>query len=81
LSDTEYTDLVGKFGQAGADDRIEKLHLHMHSKGASYESHYYTILKWDKNEEAGVYRNNSKQGDATAGMVDTSKYAKAGIPN
>ena len=48
LTDDEYQKLVEKFGQKGADDRIEELSLGISSKGYKYKSHYHAILAWDR---------------------------------
>lgn len=46
LSEEEYSQLCAKLGPDGAADWIEELDLYLGSKGAKYESHYYTILTW-----------------------------------
>lgn len=48
LTAEEYSKLVEKFGKRGADDRIENLSLYIQSKGDKYQSHYATILHWER---------------------------------
>ena len=42
----EYRELAGEFGRDETDRYIEKLDLHIKSKGTKYESHAATIQKW-----------------------------------
>lgn len=51
LTKEEYRKLVEKFGQKGADDRIQNLSLYVQSKGDKYKSHYATILSWDNRDQ------------------------------
>lgn len=46
----EYDKLVTKFGQDGAEERIEALSLYIKSKGVErkYKDHYATILNWER---------------------------------
>jgi len=53
LTKEEHDKLVEKFGQNGADERIENLSLYVQSKGDKYRSHYATILNWDKRDKKG----------------------------
>lgn len=48
LSDEQHQDLIKRFGEAGAKDKIEALSLYMLSKGKSYVNHYATILNWER---------------------------------
>lgn len=50
LTDKEHADLVEKFGDVGAKERIAGADLWFGSKGnaAKYESHYLSILNWDR---------------------------------
>lgn len=57
LTDEEYTMLVAKFGQQGADERISNLNIGIGSKGYKYESHYFTILNWERNHEKDKKHN------------------------
>lgn len=50
LTDVELVKLYDRFGQQGAEDRIEHLSLSIESKGYKYASHYATILKWAMKE-------------------------------
>lgn len=52
LSDGEQQKLIGKFGDAGALQRIENLSEYLASKGVKYSSHYATILSWDRKNGA-----------------------------
>ncbi len=47
LTDKEYEELVKRFGQRGADDRITRLANYVASKDKKYKSHYHTILMWE----------------------------------
>lgn len=51
LTEIEYQKLVEKFGQQGADLRIEDLSLGISSKGYKYKSHFHTILAWDRRNQ------------------------------
>lgn len=55
LSDVEKAKLIEKFGEKGSLDRIERLSCGIESKGYKYESHYATILNWE--------RMDGKEGD------------------
>jgi len=62
LTKEEHQKLVDKFGQVGADDRIEKLSLYIQSKGDKYKSHYATILNWERMEKgSGANRADIKE--------------------
>lgn len=60
LTDSEYEKLRDSFGEHGRSDRIENLSLYIASKGVKYDSHYATILSWER-------KNNRKQGPETKG--------------
>lgn len=64
LTKDEHRKLIEKFGQKGADDRIENLSLYIQSKGDKYRSHYATILNWDKRDrkegDRGTNRRHSE---------------------
>lgn len=51
LTDLELVKLYERFGEANAIKRIDKLSTYIDSKGASYASHYATILQWAMKEE------------------------------
>lgn len=51
LGEEEYQDLIKRFGQEGTDQRIKKLNNYVGSKGKKYESHYFTILSWEDNDD------------------------------
>ena len=51
LTSQEHQNLITKFGEAGAKERIEKLDLYICSKGDKYKSHYHTILSWAQKDE------------------------------
>ena len=53
LKDIEYKKLVDKFGEAGTKERIENLSSGIESKGYRYNSHYATILTWDRKDNNG----------------------------
>ena len=64
LTKDEYEKLIGQFGQAGTDDRIERLNLYKGSTGKKYKSDYLTILNWErKNNNGGhsVAENQSRR--------------------
>jgi len=54
LQQSEYDKLVELFGERKAKDWIERLALHIGSKGDSYKNHYLTILNWEKRERVKV---------------------------
>lgn len=51
LTEQQYARLVKKFTKAGADDRIQNLNDGIMSKGYKYDSHYHTILAWDRRDK------------------------------
>lgn len=51
LTDDEYEKLIKRFGEQGAQDRIETLNNGIGSKGYKYKSHYHAILTWEKNNK------------------------------
>lgn len=52
LTDNEVLDLVKRFSKGGAEARIEGLSLFKGSSGREYKCDYWTILSWDKRDEA-----------------------------
>lgn len=51
LTQDEYQKLIQKFGQEDADERIQRLNDGIGSKGYKYQSHYHTILTWDRRDK------------------------------
>jgi len=56
LSKDEHRKLVEEFGIKGTEKRIKNLNIGIGSKGYRYDSHYFTILSWDRKDE----RDSSK---------------------
>ncbi len=48
LAKIEYERLVKRFGEDGTKDRIDNLNEGIGSKGYKYDSHYHTILSWER---------------------------------
>ncbi len=44
----QYQKLITRFGEAGTEDKIERLSLYKTSKGKKYSCDYSTILNWDR---------------------------------
>jgi len=61
LTKEEYGKLVKRFGKDGADGKIIDLDLGIQSKGYKYDSHYSTILSWERMDE-----KRRKEDSATA---------------
>jgi anti-sigma28 factor (negative regulator of flagellin synthesis) len=53
LTARETEKLIDQFGEAGMNDRIDALSIGILSKGYKYESHYHTILAWERNHPKG----------------------------
>jgi predicted DNA binding CopG/RHH family protein len=51
LTDEEYKKLVDRFGKQLADEKIQALNDGIGSKGYKYQSHYHTILSWDRKNQ------------------------------
>jgi hypothetical protein len=51
LTVSEQTKLIEKFGEQGAAHRIRDADLYIGSTGKKYESHYLTILNWERKHE------------------------------
>lgn len=51
LSDSEVESLKEKLGEQVMHEYIRRLDEYIGSKGASYKSHYLTILKWHRDDE------------------------------
>jgi len=65
LTSEEHSKLVEKFGEAGANKRIENLSGAVESKGYRYKNHYATILTWERMDEKrgfgnGTHRENPR---------------------
>ncbi len=58
LSDLENTKLADQFGVAGAAGRINNLSEYMASKGKKYNSHYATLLVWERMHGNGKGNGN-----------------------
>ena len=61
LSDEEYQKLIDKFGELGTQERIEALAFHVQSKGTKYQSHYATILNWERRKKQEGRRGKSER--------------------
>lgn len=61
LTSEEYEKLIADFGQAGTDDRIERLNLYKGSTGKKYKSDYLTILNWEKKNQKGGGNGGTNQ--------------------
>ncbi len=48
LTEDEYKKLIAKFGEKLTKEKIEELNNGIGSKGYKYNSHYHTILTWDR---------------------------------
>jgi len=48
LAEDEHKKLIDRFGITGTDERIERLNEYIGSKGVKYNSHYYTLLYWER---------------------------------
>ena len=48
LSKEEYEKLIKKFGEKLTNEKIDELNNGIGSKGYKYNSHYHTILSWDR---------------------------------
>ena len=51
LSKEEYQKLITKFGEQLTNDKIAELNDGIGSKGYKYDSHYHTILSWQRKHE------------------------------
>ncbi len=75
LTEKEYLSLVEKFTEKGTKDRIEELNTGIMSKGYKYDSHYHTILSWEKRK---ISENNGKlkTQDHEKRFKETQEYLK-----
>ena len=53
LTDIEYDNLMGKFGETIANSKIDALNEYIGSTGKNYKSHYHTILMWARKDSVG----------------------------
>jgi uncharacterized CHY-type Zn-finger protein len=53
LTDEELTKLNEQFSELGTKERIENLSRYLASKGKKYNSHYATILSWERKNNPG----------------------------
>lgn len=67
LADNEYKKLLDKLGETKTKEWIEELSFGIESKGYKFESHYATILNWNRRGEkdkkggqGGTHRGDSK---------------------
>ncbi len=58
----EYNDLIENFNEVSTKERIEKLSEYMESKGKRYNSHYATILNWDRMDNKNNGNKPKEQG-------------------
>ena len=61
LTKNEYEKLLNKLGKNELQDFIKRLNNYIGSSGKKYESHYYTILSWDRTDK-------KKQGELNNGI-------------
>ncbi len=65
LTDKEYQWLVDKFGEEGTKECIENLSTGIESKGYKYNSHYATILSWERRDQRevqhGAHKGSNRQ--------------------
>lgn len=59
LKPEEYQNLINKFGESNALNKIENLSQYIASKGDKYRSHYATILNWDRRDESKKPSNDT----------------------
>jgi hypothetical protein len=65
LTSIEYSKLVDRFTQKGADKWVETLALGILSKGYKYKSHYAAILNWERRDQENKPKGKaSKPGHA-----------------
>ena len=60
LTAEETKKLMDQFGEQGFNERLNALSLHILSTGKKYDSHYYTILNWERRNNE---RNKPKEPD------------------
>ena len=81
LTDEEYAKLIKKFGQSGTTAQINNLDTAIESKGYKYNSHYATILSWDRKNErkTGTGQKRSTQEEAARIAASDPSIAKYDI--
>lgn len=87
----EYSDLVKRFGEMGASNRIRDADLYFGSRGnaGKYKSHYLTILAWSRKEQRDAGRPtkgeeiSNKNTEATKRVIDRymAKDNGRGVPD
>src|SRR3972149_10545543 len=50
LTKEQYDKLLAKFGELKLKEKIEGMNLYIGSKGKDYDSHYHTLLSWERNK-------------------------------
>lgn len=83
LTGEEYSKLVQRFGQAGAEAKISHLENAIGSKGYKYKSHYHTILNWasrdgEKSPVSGNALNLNKKQQANMEALNDFVARKTG---
>jgi hypothetical protein len=66
LTSDEHSKLIEKYGETEATKKMQALNDYVMSKGKRYDSHYHTILMWDKKNEGTA--NAKQQEQPTAFM-------------
>jgi hypothetical protein len=56
----EYEKLIQDFGQAGTEERIERLNLYKGSTGKKYKNDYLTILNWERKNNQSKPKNKKE---------------------
>ena len=72
LTPDEHTKLIDKFGNARTADWIEDLNGYLGSTGKKYDSHYLTILNWNRKREREGITKGQHTGQAAAGRQSRS---------
>lgn len=82
LTIDEFNELQKKFGVQGAQDRIDNLNDYAHQKPKKfkeYNSHYHTILVWERKNDNRQSINRSTQPQQKEASSIGNKYAGKGI--
>ncbi|MDD5510876.1 MAG: DUF4373 domain-containing protein [Dehalococcoidales bacterium] len=72
LTAKETEKIIDQFGEQGANERFEALSLHILSTGKKYDSHYYTLLNWER-------RKTSERNPKGNGQRDPDSYIKGSL--
>ena len=80
LSPDEFKKLVDKFGATGTDARIENLSEYIASKKAKYDSHYATILSWERRNGKDEKKVGVKDDDATKAWLTVMQGITSNTP-